>query len=182
MTLLDRLKQLFRGSKSEPAVPVFKRHPLDGTTDEAAYRAALTAVLDGESAGAEAALKGVFGHLPDKAKALSIMVHPSQDPDGLFSVLVHLDGPDLHVLNKAIDAHRTLVETRITPHGTVPLLPLFDPSQTAFSVNDAIVDVAADWLETVWQDAGGASVSLPAAIYGEDGYGPSTPRSLNGSG
>jgi hypothetical protein len=55
-----------------------------------------------------------------------------------------------------------------------PVVPLFDPFDQPFSVNDAIVDISMIWLKEVWAKSGGMSRGLPVTVEGEDGYG-STP-------
>jgi len=52
-----------------------------------------------------------------------------------------------------------------------PKVPLFDPSDQSFSVNDAIVDSAMIWLRELWTVFGGMSLRLPVTVEGEDGYG-----------
>ena len=172
--MLGFLRRLFGGSAE--TAPVFD--PLLGVTDAASYRVTLASILKEHADAAVQTLRAAFAQMPDKAQSLVIMVHPSQEPDGTFSVLLHPEGPDIFVLNKALEPHRTLFSVKSTPTGVVPRVPLFDIFDTPFSVNDVIVDVAADWIETVWTRAGGAQFDRPAAIAGEDGHGETMPRSL----
>ena len=143
--------------------------PVINDVDE--YKRVLLAVLRADTDAALSKLQKINGCLPEKTRAIRIMVHLPQDADGMFSVWLHLDGPDLFVLNKAISDFRSLFDTRVV-HGTVtPHVPLFDPFDQPFSVNDAIVDTAMVWFKEVWAAFGGMSQRLPVTIAGEDGYG-----------
>ncbi len=143
--------------------------------DETAYRTALRATLDAHDDPALERIRALLAALPEAAREIHVFVFPDQDSEGAFSVHVSLDGPDLYVLNKAIEPHRTLFEVVHGEEGFEPDLPMFgrDPG---FSVQDAIVDTAADWIEALWLRAGQAPV--PVMIYGDEDYGPSTPRQL----
>ncbi|WP_375279876.1 DUF6389 family protein [Pseudooctadecabacter sp.] len=180
MEVLSWIRRILRGTQTDTTTAASVSHadPLDDTRDEPAYRARLAAVLSNHSGEAVASLRGLFDALPDKTTGIDVMVHPAQEPDGQFTVMVHLSGPDIYVLNKAVGPWRELFATRITAAGREPRVPMFDPFVTAFSVNDVIVDVAADWVETVWRDAGGGAVAVRASVLGDEGYGPTTPRRL----
>ena len=142
------------------------------------YERILLVILRSHTSAALSALRSIDRHLPEKARAIRVMVHPSQDPDGMFSVMVHLDGPDLHALNKAIGDFRLLFDTRNADGSVLPGVPYFDPFDEPFSVNDAIVDIAMIWLKEVWAAFGGMSRHLPVTVEGEDGYGTSPLISL----
>lgn len=143
--------------------------------DETAYRAALRATLDAHDGPALERIGALLAALPEAAREIHVVVFPDQDGEGAFSVRVSLDGPDLYVLNRAIEPHRTLFKVVHGEEGFEPDLPMFgrDPG---FSVQDAIVDTAADWIEALWPRAGQAPI--PVMIYGDEDYGPSTPRQL----
>ncbi|SDP90337.1 hypothetical protein SAMN05428967_4248 [Phyllobacterium sp. YR620] len=142
---------------------------LSKLTTEAHYKAALQNVLQAHTALALAKLEEIKRSIPAKVGRLEIGIHPGQDEDGFFGVMVHLDGPDLYVLNKAIEAHRSLFEVRYLDGRVQPDVLTCDPGEPSFSINDAIVDTCMDWVEDLWQQLGG--VGLPALVYGEEGYG-----------
>lgn len=139
--------------------------------DELTYRSELMSILRQQSAAAIQTLRSFDAVLPEKARAVQIMVHPSQDPDGMFTVLIHLDGPELHALNKAIRGCRTLFEVRYVDGRLQPDVPLFDPFSLPFEVNDVIVDTATMWVEELWPAFGGTSRGLPAYACGEERHG-----------
>jgi len=143
--------------------------------DETAYRAALRATLDALDGPALERIRALLAALPEAAREIHVVVFPDQDGEGAFSVHVSLDGLDLYVLNRAIEPHRTLFEVIHGEEGFEPDLPMFgrDPG---FSVQDAIVDTAADWIEALWPRAGRAPV--PVMIYGDEDYGSAAPRRL----
>lgn len=142
------------------------------------YQTALRRVLDRHSAKAQASLAALIAALPEKAREIHIGIFPDQDGEGTFSVVISLDGPDLYVLNKAVDAHRTLFDVRHTSTGVSPAVPTFASGGAGFVVQDAIADTAADWIETLWESAARGKSPLPGLIYGDDDAGTTMPRVL----
>jgi hypothetical protein len=142
------------------------------------YQAALRRVLDRHSEKAQARLAALIAALPEKAREIRVGIFPDQDGEGTFSVVVSLEGPDLYVLNKAVDAHRTLFDVRHTATGVTPAVPTFGLNEPDFVVQDAIVDTAADWIEVLWANVGRGKSPLPGLIYGDEDAGTSMPREL----
>lgn len=147
--------------------------------DSGVYAERLTEVLNAHTQIALAHLIAIKNALPEKAEGLEFGVHPSQDPDGMFSVVVHLVGPDLYVLNKAIDGNRRLFDVRYEGQKVVPSVPVFDPNEVDFELNDVIVDTTVNWLRALWSEFGELKRAIPVTIFGEDGYGTLTPVKLN---
>ncbi|MEO9298304.1 DUF6389 family protein [Devosia alba] len=139
--------------------------------DEAHYRDELLSILRMNSAKALETLQAFDAALPEKARAIQIMVHPDQDDSGMFAVLIHLNGPDLYVLNKAISNCRYLFEARYVDGKLETEVPLFDPEIVPFQVNDVIVDTAIIWVQELWKTFGGTKAGLPASVFGEEDYG-----------
>ncbi|EAT2183000.1 hypothetical protein EZ281_02490 [Salmonella enterica] len=104
--------------------------------------------------------------LPVKTSAVEVGIHPSQDEEGMFCVMIHLRGPDLYVLNKAIAPYRELFEVKFIDGNLQPEVPLFDPDEVSFSVNDLIVEVGIVWVKQIWALSGGLDV--PAYVFGEE--------------
>lgn len=144
------------------------------------YIQTLTRILDAHAPQALATLDGLVAALPAKAAGIHIVVFPDQDGEGTFSVVASLEGPDLFVLNKAIDAHRYLFDVVHTEEGLQPDVPQFDHDETDFDVQDTIVDTAMSWVERLWQARGG--LPLPLQVYGEEGYGTREPLLLDPKG
>lgn len=142
------------------------------------YQAALRRVLDQHFDKAQARLTALIAALPEKAREIHVGIFPDQDGEGTFSVVVSLEGPDLYVLNKAVDAHRTLFDVRHTASGVTPAVPMFGLDEPDFVVQDAIVDTAADWIEALWTNVGRGKSPLPGLIYGDEDAGTSMPREL----
>lgn len=147
--------------------------------DAKSYSAELLKILENYSRQAIQTLNAVDKILPDKTSSIMLGVHPNQEPDGMFSVLIHLEGTDLYVLNKAIDAHRYLFDVKFVDGKLTPQVPIFDPIDTDIEVNDVIVDTALIWLEGIWVVFDGKMKKLPTQVFGEDGYGTKTPRYLS---
>ncbi|CAB3903333.1 DUF6389 family protein [Achromobacter ruhlandii] len=142
------------------------------------YQTALRRELDAHTDAALRVLAGLFPRLPEKAREIQFGIFPDQDGEGTFSVVIGLDGPDLYVLNKAIEGHRHLFDVVHGENGLTPPVPMFgrDPG---FCVQDVIADTAADWIEALWERGGRAVSPLPACIYADEDYGTTTPRSLS---
>ncbi|ALM83062.1 DUF6389 family protein [Bordetella sp. N] len=141
------------------------------TQDE--YVVTLTAILQAHAGQAHATLDGLLAALPPKAREIEFVVFPDQDGEGTFSIVASLDGPDLFLLNKAIDGHRYLFDVRYTERGIEPEVPLFDPDVTRFDVQNTVVDTGMRWVETLLQAR--SPMPLPVMIYGEEGYGTLEP-------
>ncbi len=106
------------------------------------------------------------------------MVFPDQDGEGTFSVVASLEGPDLFVLNKAIEGHRYLFDVPHTEDGIEPEVPLFASDEASFNVQDVIVDTAMQWVAELWETCGRGRSPLPGLVYGEEGYGTLEPLAL----
>jgi len=99
--------------------------PVINDVDE--YKRVLPAVLRAHTDAALSKLQKINRCLPEKTRGIRIMVHLPQDADGMFSVMVHLDGPDSFVLDKAIGDFRSLFDVRVVHGAVTPHVPLFDP-------------------------------------------------------
>lgn len=104
--------------------------------------------------------------LPEKASAVEVGIHPTQDEEGIFSIMIHLRGPDLYVINKAIAPYRVLFDVKFIDGKLQPEVPLFDSDDMPFSVNDLIVGVSLDWIKQIWALSGG--LGIQAYAFGEE--------------
>jgi hypothetical protein len=59
-------------------------------------------------------------------------------------------------------------------------VPMVDPDTVDFDVNDAIVDVVAEWLQVVWTEVRAPARGIPVRVEGHDGYGTVPPLHLRG--
>ena len=142
------------------------------------YIAQLTAALAKQSDSLRSKIGPLLANLPEKAQRLDLVIFPGQDGEGDFTVRGSLDGPDLFVLNKAIDSYAELISVKHTPEGFDPDVPMVDPFDTEFEVNDVLTDCVAKWLSDLWEESGPHSVSIPVTIVGHDDYGQTTPIEL----
>lgn len=140
---------------------------------------ALEAELEKHSASVIEKWKKVFSILPDETKAVSVIISPTQDGDGIFDIYVSLDGPDLYVLNKKISDHYQLFSPEHTPNGIEPYIPDVDPFDVDFEVNGTVVDIVLPWLEKLWVKVKVEELSVPVGIYGDEGYGSRSSVQLN---
>ncbi|MDQ8034184.1 MAG: DUF6389 family protein [Bordetella sp.] len=142
---------------------------------QADYRQALLAILDQHRDAARATLLALIAALPERAREIHFAIHPDQDGEGTFSIVASLDGPDLFVLNRAVEPHRYLFDVRHTERGVEPEVPMFAPGETDFDVQDTIVDTAMEWVESLWNACARNHTPLPGMVYGEEGYGTREP-------
>lgn len=130
------------------------------------YTTILQSILNMHTQDAIAKINSIKPILPEKARSVEVGIHPTQDEEGMFSIMIHLIGPDLNVLNKAIEPYRELFDVKFIENKLQPEVPLFDPYETPFSVNDLIVEVSIDWLKQIWNLSGG--LGIPAYAFGEE--------------
>jgi hypothetical protein len=146
--------------------------------EENEYRIELRKVLDENSANSIKRLNSTFQALPEKSQSPELMIFPDQDGEGTFGVRVSLTGPDLYVLNKAIEECADNIDVKHTPTGLEPNVPLMDPFDSNFEVNDALSDVVGDWLVSIWSQVDVRNVNLPITIVADEGYGQNLPIKL----
>ncbi len=146
-------------------------------TTEADYKSVLQNILRAHAPTALGNLRHIKQKLPVKTRMLMVGIHPGQSEEGFFDIMVHLDGPDLYVLNKAVAPYRRLFEVQCIDGRMQPDVPMYDPDEAPFSVNDAIVDISMEWVEALWRDFGG--IGLPAEVFGEEGYGTVAVKTLS---
>ncbi|MBO1015055.1 hypothetical protein IPU70_15950 [Achromobacter sp. SD115] len=142
------------------------------------YQTELLRILRAHDAAARSTLTALIAALPPKAREIHFVIFPDQDGEGTFSVVASLDGPDLFVLNKAIEGHRYLFDVRHTEDGIEPEVPLFASDQASFNVQDVIVDTAMHWVAELWAVSGQGRSPLSGLVYGEEGYGTREPLVL----
>lgn len=133
---------------------------------ETEYRTVLHDTLERHTESALDTMFQIKTNLPEKAETVEFGIHPSQDEDGLFSVMVHLRGPELYVLNKAIGNYRELFDVKFIEGELQPNVPVFDPEDVSYSVNDVIFEVGLDWINTLWGLSGG--LGIPGYAFGEE--------------
>ncbi len=146
---------------------------------ESEYKTELRRVLDENSRTAITALNGAFKIIPEKAQSIELMIFPDQDGEGTFGVRISLTGPDHYVLNKAINECAEIIDVKHSPTGLIPKVPLIDPFDSDFEVNDVMVDTVAGWLEAIWKESENLGFTIPVSIYAEEDYGTILPIKLN---
>ena len=147
--------------------------------EENEYKIELRKVLDENSSNAVKNLNATIQSLPEKTKSIDLTIFPDQDGEGTFGVRVSLSGPDLYVLNKAIEESADLINVIHTPEGLNPNVPLMDSFDSSFEVNDVLSDVVGDWLKSIWNQADNNSINLPVKIIADEDYGMNLPIELN---
>lgn len=130
------------------------------------YREMLQCTLKSYTQSAVDMIFKIKTNLPEKAKSVEVGIHPNQDEDGKFSVMVHLCGPDPYVLNKAIADYRLLFDVKVIEGKLHPNVPILDPDEASFSINDLIVEVSIDWAKIIWNLSGG--LKIPGYVFGDE--------------
>lgn len=156
----DLFQKILKRAESAPSVR-------EVVTDPDVYRTRLTAVMDDWLEDAADRLACALGALPVKAESVDIGVHLDQDGGGHVSVMVHVQGPDVHVLNKAVEDHRELFVVRSTPDGLVPPVPLVNDFEIDFPTNRIAAEVAGIWAMKVWMRAGGPETGKGGVVFGD---------------
>lgn len=133
---------------------------------ETEYRKILQCTLKSHTQNAVDMIFKIRINLPEKAKSIEVGIHPNQDENGMFSVMAHLCGPDLYVLNKAIADYRLLFDVTFIEGKLKPNVPILDPEEVSFSINDLIVEVGIDWVKTIWDLSGG--LKIPGYVFGDE--------------
>ena len=146
---------------------------------ETEYKLELRRVLDENSKMTLANLNATLRAIPKAAESIELMIFPDQDGEGTFSVNVSLTGPDLYVLNNSIKETAELISVIHTPNGLQPNVPLMDPFDSEFEVNDALCDTVGEWLETIWINSDKHLTNLEVTIVADEDYGQSLPIKLN---
>ncbi len=146
---------------------------------ESEYTTEVRSILDQHSDDARSQLTKLLGLVPDTASAIELTIFIDQDGEGFLTVRIALDGPDLYVINKAIEDCALLFDTKMVDGELVPPMPLMDPFDEDFSVHDALTDCAADWLITVWNGVDRHAIGIPVRIISHDDYGSRTPIELS---
>lgn len=130
------------------------------------YKKVLWKILDMQTYDAVSNINKIKRILPEKANAVQIGIHPSQENDGMFDIIIHLQGPDLYLLNKSIKPYCQLFNVKYVEGVLQPNVPLFDFDEVSFSVNDTIVEVSIGWINQLWALSGG--LNIPTCIFGEE--------------
>lgn len=135
--------------------------------------------MDENSSTAIKNLNATIQSLPDKTTSIDLVIFPDQDGEGTFGVRVSLSGPDSYILNKAISNSAELINVIHTPNGLIPPVPLMDPFDSSFEVNDVLSDVVGDWIKYIWDQVDNSSINLPVTIVADEQYGLNLPIKLN---
>lgn len=146
---------------------------------ESEYTAEVRSILDAHTTEARSQLAKLPGLLPDTARAIELTIFIDQDGEGFLTVRVALDGPDIYVINKAIEDCALLFDTKMVDGELVPAMPLMDPFDEDFSVHATLTDCAADWLTCVWDGVDHHAIGIPVTIVSHAGYGSRTPIKLS---
>ena len=136
----------------------------------------LREVLNSHSAMVIDLINSTLVSLPQKTEEIELVISPDQDGEGTFSVNISLSGPDLYVLNKSIEKTAELFNVRHTPDGLEPPVPLMDPFEEEFEVNDTLCHTVFEWLEELWIRVKKENVNLPVTVTAEEYYGTMLPK------
>jgi hypothetical protein len=139
----------------------------------------LRTVLDRHADAARDALRRLVPCIPEKARALHLMVFTNQEGDGQFDVFGSIDGPDHYFINKQIADVKDIFTVRNTEDGFAPPVPMVDPFDVEFAVNDTVVQCVAKWLREIWRTTDGLASNVPVVIVGHDGISTTTSQSCN---
>jgi hypothetical protein len=146
------------------------------TVDE--YSQEVESVLQGHTQAAASRFSAALKLIPPEAEELVINIHVDQGGEGFLGIRLNLVGQNLYVLNKAIEAYAQLFDTKMTDAGLEPPLPLMDPFEEEFSVNDVLTDLAVTWIRGIWKKVDRNGFELPVTVVSAEGYGSEAPTKL----
>lgn len=146
--------------------------------NEIEYKIELLKILDKNSENTILKLNKILNYIPKNTKEIELIIFPDQDGEGTFSIQFSLLGKDLYILNKSIKEYANIFDVIHTPSGLNPNVPLMDPFDTEFEVNDVLVDIVVEWLEKIWKSVKINGIKLPIMIVADEGYGKSTPKKI----
>ncbi len=105
--------------------------------------------------------------IPSEAVRVNIIIAPSQDGDGEFSIHGGLTGPNLYGLNKKIEDWTNILEIKNGPNGFEPDFPMVDPFSIDYYVNDIIEQVFAKWFDSNFNEIDVSKVNVAITIYSD---------------
>lgn len=136
-----------------------------------AYREVLREAMNAAEDAALGKLHRAIDTLPWKIEKLLIGVHLGQDEEGGFNIHLHAAGPDLSVLNKAIQPWAGLFEGRTMGfHDKRANVPMFDPYNLPYPVAETIIEEAMGWVQHVWTRAVFPRLPCPVELFAVDGW------------
>ena len=124
-------------------------------------------------------LNRVLENLPEKTKELDIIIFPSQDADGIFSIQVSLSGPDLYVLNKSIESISDVLDVRNVEEELSPDVPVVDDLDVDYDLNQTLVRIVSEWIADVWKVVNKEGLKLPVTCFANEDYELDLPKKLN---
>ncbi|CAL2075947.1 conserved hypothetical protein [Tenacibaculum sp. 190524A05c] len=124
-------------------------------------------------------LNRVLENLPEKTKELDIIIFPSQDTDGIFSIQVSLSGPDLYVLNKSIESISDVLDVSNVEEELLPDVPVVDDLDIDYDLNKTLVSIVSEWISDVWEAVNKEDLKLPVTFFAYEDYGLDLPKKLN---
>lgn len=134
----------------------------------------LRSVLDEHANAVRTALRRLVPRIPEKAKALHVMVFTNQEGDGQFDVFGSIDGPDHYFINKQIADVKDIFTVRHTEDGFAPAVPMVDSFDARFDVNDTVIQCVSEWIRGIWRTTDGLTPSVPVLVVGHDGISTTT--------
>jgi hypothetical protein len=137
----------------------------------------LLAVLHEHSDAARDALRRLVARIPERSRALHLMVFTSQEGDGQFDVFGTIDGPDHYFINQQIADVKDIFTVRNTENGFEPSVPMVDPFDIEFDVNETVIQCVSTWIREIWRTTDGLTPSIPVMIVGHDGISTTPPES-----
>ena len=146
--------------------------------NELEYKTELMQILNEHSESVILKLNKVLNIIPKNAQSIELQIFPDQDGEGTFGVQFSLLGKDLYVLNKSIKEYANIFDVIHTSSGLNPNVPLMDPFDVEFEVNDVLTDTVAEWLERIWKSTNTNRIKIPVMIVADEGYGKKTPKKI----
>ncbi|GGX39061.1 hypothetical protein GCM10007385_02500 [Tateyamaria omphalii] len=128
-------------------------------TNLALFSEALKARLAEDEVHALEHLNKAFENMHPKVRRLDVCIHMDQDAEGAISLMLHPEGPDVFVLDKAIAEHRNTFDAFV-PTGLEPDMPFERTEATVAQV----IEICGAWVSDLWQKLPTTARQLPATV------------------
>jgi len=144
--------------------------------NEIEYQIELLKILNEHSEKTILKINKVLEVLPNGVQSIELQIFPDLDGEGPFGIQFSLIGRDLYHLNNLIKEYASLFNVKHASSGLTPAVPLMDPFDSKFEVNDVLVDTVSEWLSALCQKSNLNNFNIPVIIVTDEGYGKNMPK------
>ena len=139
------------------------------TMNKDSYMNDLLACLDKNRETIKSKLQLAIQSIPEKTKAMHIGIFASQDGEGMFSIYINPEGPDLYVLQKALGDKADIYDPGFKDYGDELGVPYIERDEVDFDVNHTLALTVAIWLNEIWVEIEKPQGLIPFHVFAVEG-------------